>query len=152
MSILENALVNDIVSMKISQEEKAFPLQGPLIVISNRISALTVAPEVMVLDIPPNSFTEPVTATDTTVAAFQFWDAFRILADKFSRQMLFLIFHEAVLHSLLAHMGFKVPLAFAFFSDDYEQTTYLKHLFSWRGDPVLLIYEGCRQFLICGLA
>lgn len=80
---------------------------------------------------------EPVTAADATVAALQFWDVFRVLENEFSRQMLFLIFHEAVLHSLLEHMGFKVPLAFALFSDDSEQTAYLKHLFSWRGDPVL---------------
>lgn len=80
---------------------------------------------------------EPVTATDATVAAFQFWDVFSVLEDGFSRKIIFLIFHESVLHTLLEHIGYKVPLAFAFFSDDSEQTTYLKHLFSWRGDSVL---------------
>ena len=56
LNILEDALVNGTVSMKIGQGEKTFSLQGPIVILSERISALTMAPEVMVLDIPPSSF------------------------------------------------------------------------------------------------
>ena len=80
---------------------------------------------------------QPIKQASAATAAFRFWDVFRVFTDEFSCKMIFLIFHAAALHTLVAGLGFKAPLAFAFFSDDPDQTTHLKQLFSWFGDPAL---------------
>lgn len=56
MNIIEQTLATGVVSVKIGREEKEFPVQGPVVILSSRASALTVAPDVMVLDLPSEAF------------------------------------------------------------------------------------------------
>ena len=56
MEILEDALVNGAVSCKVGRKDVTLSIQGPIIILSNRLSALTLAPEVFVLDLCPETF------------------------------------------------------------------------------------------------
>lgn len=78
---------------------------------------------------------DKISAAVTATAASQFWDVFRVFGDEFTRKMLYLVFHAAALYTLLEGLGYKLPLAFAFFSDNPDQTAHLRQLFSWFGDP-----------------
>lgn len=58
--ILESALLNHVVPWKNKRETRSLPLQAPITLLSSRASALSCAPEVMVLDFVADDFDREV--------------------------------------------------------------------------------------------
>lgn len=58
--ILESALLNHVVPWKNKRETRSLPLQAPITLLSSRASALSCAPEVMVLDFVADDFNREV--------------------------------------------------------------------------------------------
>lgn len=77
----------------------------------------------------------PQTPAVAATAAQQFFSVFEPIHNAFLRQMVFLLYHEAALHSLFWQIGHLPPLSFCLFATDEDILSYLRGLLSWFSDP-----------------
>ena len=79
----------------------------------------------------------PDFSVTAAVSAEQFWPVFRLVTDRYTRQVVVLWFYIAQLYTLLRMLGFEMPMALYLFTPDHDITSYLRELFSWYGDSAI---------------
>ena len=88
----------------------------------------------------------PQTPAVAATAAQQFLSVFEPICNTFLRQMVFLFYHEAALHSLLREIGHLPPLSFCLFATDENLLSYLRGLLSWFSDPPITLDTPSKVF------
>lgn len=75
----------------------------------------------------------------TATAVKQFLPVFEIITNPFLREILLLLYHVALLYTLLPIHGYKFPLSFSLFSSDENILSFLRKLLSWFKSPPLTL-------------
>lgn len=86
----------------------------------------------------PQPLSVPSSAVMVT-AINQFAPIFDVILTPFKREMAFLIYSEAAIHTLLQDLGHAFPLTCSFFSTEHNILSYFRTLLSWFGDSPLTL-------------
>ena len=84
---------------------------------------------------------------ETAMAAARLLPVFTVLMDSKERWLIFLIFHAAILFSLLGQLGFSIPLGFVLFTTEPDVQVFFDTLLSWFDDGSISLELPSQDFL-----